>query len=464
MWNRKSMRMTGATASCLLLLASVVVLSIYIPPASASTPQLSPTSGPTSWAYGGSVSRTASGTGPNGSFAAHYFFAWKVIFTMTNTSTTTFQLEAQRTVAGVLYAAGTLGTTNANLTVTGWALETGFANFTTAGTVTVLGPNGTTVPAVAMVNENAWASDNLTETFVANWIGLGGLQKSGNLYASIAASANAQVSLQPSLGMFPLQPYTGEVWTSFSNFSASGEYTVAWHVFGQAPWGTATNTGAVGPVSVQGTGTVILVGTDYGTIVFGNDTTAVIGIAMSGTGFSFENHEGIILVPTQSDLYNSGGSTASGQPSIPGNEMFSTDRVDVSLGSLNHGGIVAASSGYGSSSIFGSTPAASAGPANAQTGATATTGELQGTPMTVSEAQAWCLYDCQGAAAKPNGAVLVAVLVVAAVAVLALVGAVVVMTRRRVRPTQVVTQIPPYQQTPTYPTYQNQPRAPPPGA
>jgi hypothetical protein len=189
----------------------------------------------------------------------------------------------------------------------------------------------------------------------------------------------------------------------------------------------------------------------------------VIGIALSGPGFSFEDHEGMILIPTQSDLYNAGGTTASGQPAVPANQMFGTDRIDVSRGTIAHGGIVAASSSYGSSSIFGSTPTSSAVQANVHAQAAGTTADLQGAPMSVSAAQAWCLYNCQGAAAKPNGAAVVAVVVVAAAAVIAVVGIAMVLTRRRARPPQTAYQAPQTMQNPAYRTY-NLPPPPPPGA
>jgi hypothetical protein len=407
------------------------------------------------------VSGTASGTGTNGSYAEHYYFAWKVVFTQTNTSNTTFQLEAQRTVIGVLYAGGTYNAASANLTVMGWQLETGFANFTTTGTVTTV-PNGTSVPAVAMSNEHGWGSGNITEVFSASWIGIGGAQKTGYWYASVAASAMAQVSLQPALGLFPIAPYTGEMWNSMSSFNSSAEYTVAWHSYANTPWFSWSSTNTVGPVNLQGSGTVFLTGADYGTRVFGGVTAAVIGIALSGNGFSFSNHEGIILLPTQGNLFGSGGSTSSGAPSTPGTQAFGTSDIDVSLANANHGGIIAASSSYGSSSVWGSTSTASVGASSIQPKATSTTGTVQGYPMTVSAAQAWCLYNCP-AGAKPNGAAIVAVLVIATVAVIAIVGIALILTRHRARPAQVY-HMPPPPQTMGYQTYQNPPPPPPPRA
>ena len=448
------MRMSGVSLASLSLLTAVLVLSLAVPTASAA-PTATTAPGTTSWAYGGSVGDTVSAVGLNGSYSAHYYFAWKVIITETNTSSTTFQLEAQRTMAAAFYAEGALssGAAQANLTVTAWQIETGFANFTSTGTVTTIGPNSTSVPAVAMLDENAWGSGNITGILTATWTSLTG-SHSGEIYSSVAAQANAQITFQPGLGLFPLQPYPGESWTSSSAYSATGQYTVAWHIYGTAPWGTSSATGGGTPVSVQTSGNATLYGVDYGTITFGGDTAAVIGIAVSGNGFNFDDHEGILLLPSVGDLYG-GNISSTGATGMPGTATFGTDRIDVSLGSIHSGGIVAARSTYGSSSVFGNTPTSSSQGVSYAAGTTSPA-TIQGNPMPVSQAEQWCLVSCP-ASPNHNGALIVVVLVVAAVAVFAIVGLAMV-TGRKVRPHPVNNTT--YAQNPAAPGQQSYPGAP----
>ena len=412
--------------SFLSLLAAVVALSVSIPVASASPQQPSTTVNYTSWAYGGLVGRTVSATGPNGSYSAHFYFAWKVLFNLTTTSSTTFQIEVQRTMAAALYEDGKVSTASANLTILAWELDTGFANFTTAGSVwSSVSPD---TPALGLLNENAWSSGNITEVLSANWQTLSGPQK-GYLYASVAAQTTAQVSFLPALGLFPLSPTQGESWNSSSAFNANAMYSLGWHVYGHVPWGSVLSTSGGSPMSFQGSGVVALNGTDYGTITFGNDTAAVIGITVSSPTFSFDEHEGILLIPTQGNLFNSGTLNSSGVQGAPGSQVFSTERIDVSLAGAQHGGIVAASSRYGSSSVFGSTPANAALISNAMPATTGPTAVLQATPLSLADAQSWCLYNCPAQPSQNLGR-LGGILLLAIIAVVIAV-VVVVATRRR---------------------------------
>jgi hypothetical protein len=357
---------------------------------------------------------TVSASNPNGSYSVHFYFAWKVILTLTNTSSTTFQIEAQRTMAAALYAEGKVATASANLTVTAWDLETGFANFTTSGSVYESTPSAGLVPALAMVNENAWASSNITETLTANWNNAAGPQRA-YLYATIASDADMQVSFLPSLGLFPLNPTTGESWTSSSAFSADAQYGVGWHVFGTPPW-SFTYDGSGSPVSFQGSGELALNGTDYGTIPLGDINAAVIGLTITSPTFSFDDHDGILLIPTKCNLFNQGALNDSGVSGAPSSQVFSTERIDVNPESTQQGGIIAASSRYGSSSIFGSTPTSSAILSNAVPAATSPTAVLQANPISVSTAQSWCLYNCPGqnpgSTSKLGGILLLGILVV----------------------------------------------------
>jgi hypothetical protein len=418
-----SRRKTSVSFSFLLLLAAVVALSISIPVASAAPIQSPATSGSNSWAYGGQVGATVAGNGPNGSYAAHFHYGWKVIFTLANTSNTTFQLEVQRTMGAALYAAGSVGKYSANLTITAWEVETGFANFTTTGTVRLLSPNATTVPALAMMNEKAWSSGNITEILTVKWNGL----QEGYVYASVAAQASADLSFDTSLGLFPLSPYVGESWTSSSIFNLAASYGVGWHVYGYDPWGSYLSTGHGSPITYQGTGTIVLNGTENTTMSFNGVSAAVMEITLWSPSFSFEDHEGILLIPSEGDLFHSGSLSSSGVQGAPGSQVFGTDQIDVGLANTHREGVIAASSRYGSSSnLFGTTPSDTAMGINAEAvPSQAGTAVVQGYPIPVSEAQSWCFYNCPSQQTKgPGAAGIILVLVIAVVAVAIIVAAV----------------------------------------
>jgi hypothetical protein len=360
-----------------------------------------------------------SATGPNGSASAHYYYAWKVIFTLTNTSSTTYQLEVQRTVVGELYAAGATtlnGNAQVNLTDIAWQDETGFANLTSSGSVLTIGPNATLVPAVALVNENAWGSGNITAVLTASWTGASG-PASGEVYASLAASVNAYAMFATPLGLFPLQPYQGESWASSAAFTAGGEYAVSFHVYARVPWTSAVYSGTGSPIGVGGYGTVTVSGSDLMTYPFPNGETAnVILLTWTGTGWGFESHEGVLLIPTQGDLFNNGSVNASGAKDVPGTQNFGTSELDVG----SAGNIIASESQYASSSIFGNTPVSSARAQRVSDGSP-DVGTLQGLPMSVSAAESWCLVNCPGSPTKSGAGGVIAVLLIAVVAVVAIV-------------------------------------------
>src|SRR5579862_6055637 len=141
---------TGATA--VLLLSG---LGIAVPGGAAATP-IGSTG--TSWAYGATTNHSATWTNATGGYTGSIqaFFGWHVLLDQWNTSASTFEVEVQRTL-GLDYAvqycrpscANPSG--SANATFHAWEHETGFVNFTTAGTTYV---GGSTVTALAVVNSS----------------------------------------------------------------------------------------------------------------------------------------------------------------------------------------------------------------------------------------------------------------------------------------------------------------------
>src|SRR5580658_8547386 len=127
------------------------------PVASAASPN--PTAPPQQWAYAGTHWMNASTSTLRGQYQVSEFFGWTLVYTLTNTSNSTFELEAQRTM-GIHYDAMLCAPTCAhptatvNLSVHGEETETGFANFTTNASVD---ENGTTAPALGLLDTQSTA-------------------------------------------------------------------------------------------------------------------------------------------------------------------------------------------------------------------------------------------------------------------------------------------------------------------
>jgi hypothetical protein len=96
------------------------------------------------WAYGGSewanVSGSTNALNGSGTYTIHAFFGVQVVLRITNTSSTTFELSANRTMLGAVFAsycrpscASPVAT--GNLTLRAWEVSLASANFTTAGVV-----------------------------------------------------------------------------------------------------------------------------------------------------------------------------------------------------------------------------------------------------------------------------------------------------------------------------------------
>ena len=427
MGKNTSRRTSWATLNVLVVVGAVALLAAYLPvPANAAPVPSTAVTSAYGWAYGGNVSRTVTASGPNGSFAVHYFYGWKVIANLTNTSANTSQLEVQRWLVGVLFESGRTNGAALNLTVIGWQNETAFANLTSASAVTL--GNGTQVTALGLVNDHAWGAGNITEVLNATWTTATGAQDKGYIYASLAAQANVQLSFAPALGLFPLAPSPGETWNSSSNFTASGEYQVGWHIDAQVPWGTYTDTGKGSPIAVQASGTAQLTGADLGNISLSNGESAdVVVIAVGGNGFDFDHHEGLIFLPTAGDIYDSSNLSSSATTGTAATTNFGTDRIDV-----NHGRVVAALSTYSSSSVMGPSPTA-ATPATATLGPSTSVpvGTLQATPMTVPQAESWCLQNCPTTTHSTSGNALGGIILLGLIAVVAIVGVAAWSGRRR---------------------------------
>lgn len=414
---RNATRMGALAALGAALLVTLVVPALAGSASAAPVPMGSGGSAAQQWAYGGQDWVNVTAHLGNATYDEHAFFGWQVIFTATNTSATTVELEAQRTMAASLYAQYCQPNCSSpnvfgNLSVTGWEKDVGFANFTTQSSVTEM---GSAVPAVGIVNASATTSGNLSESLRLSVTGpMGSHSASGSL--SVAGHAAASVAFSPSLGLVPFNVSKGDTWNSSAPFAAHGSWALA-YAYQRSGFLGGNISGSGSPSgSVNASGNVSLNGEDLGNMTLRNGLTVpVIALEIQGP---FDDVDGVILVPHDSEIFSAGlHDWAHGEF---GSELVSTARLDVAVDAFHHVRVVAAASQYsGSDSSLSGSGGATAGMASPAASAPAG-GLVQAQPESVAQAQraSSCLVGgCGAGSAVGSGllGLLVIGLIVAAV-------------------------------------------------
>jgi len=380
------MRGIGRTIATLVTVAAALVALLIVPglasPASATSVALSGSSSQ-QWAYGAQKWANVTLNFGNSTYTAHAFFGWQVVFTATNTSTTTVMLEAQRTMVGSFYADlcapnCASPTARGNLSIVGWEKDAGFANVTTLGTVYV---NGSAVPAVGLLNASAQASGNISEKLTAV-LSTPALNGSASTSLFVAGAAHAEVAFSPSLGLVPQNLTPGRAWNSSSNFTASGGWTID-AAYAHTSFAGVTTNGSFHPTgTVQASGAVALRGYDAGTITLNNgETLPVIVLAWTGP---FDDVDGAILVPHDFDLF--GNNNHAWASESLGSQAVATANLDLAMDVHHHMRIAASATSFASDDTSLATQSVPAsGPAPAARPASATV--LQAQPESVDQAQ-----------------------------------------------------------------------------
>jgi hypothetical protein len=315
-------------------IALIVLLAVT--PITGSASAASPAAGPApstasdQWAYGANYSASGSWTNTTGGYTANLtaFFGWDTILTQTNGRNGSIALEAQRTTAldyWLTFCKPTcaLPSISGNVTFRAWQVEDGFANLTTAGSVTV---NGTQVPALALLNVTDRSQGNETATVTGIVHGLFNIH-TAMYYFSVNASSSVSVAFTPALGLVPnaLSPWLS--WNSSSDFVASGSWGADFSYL-HIPV-TGAQKYVYGPLSgsVARTGVVGLKGEDLGAVVLkGGLSTSAASITVQGP---FHIHEGFLVLPSQADIFGSSGSAWSG---------YQNDTAVASTATMNMGG------------------------------------------------------------------------------------------------------------------------------
>ncbi len=330
--------------------AVVAVVVLLACPAFAGSARGSPpvTGSPTqSWAFGAHVNTTFSGTGERSSYVYtfHAFFGWDTILTQTNTSATTFMLEAQRTVAADFFVTECRPTCtqpigNLSTAYRAWEVDTGFGNYTTAGAVYV---SGQPVPAYAMANGSFSVRANVTTSGNSTYRGTLGLLQ-GSFASSVRASASAAIAFTPALGLYPISPTVGEAWNASSAYASNGTWAWAFVVHQSKIDGAVFDYANHSSGSLLASGNVSLSGSDAGTLSLdGGLLTHAIALSTGG-GFPFHLGDGVFFLPQPTDVF--GDSGQAWQEPQPGNTSAATNAVNVAAGDRGHFSLFASATTY----------------------------------------------------------------------------------------------------------------------
>jgi hypothetical protein len=411
-----------AVAVALLMLAGTIAAA---PVGNTATPAGGALSA--QWAYDVQKNVTFNVTNNGTTYDVSGSLAYAVVFTQTNTSATTFQLEVQRTIGFALTA--TFSTTGVVATLSSQGVEniTGFANFTTTGTVYV---GGVAVPAIAVVDQSHTSTASLKQS---SSITLGRHTASGTLTATL--DSQGSTTFTPALGIVPVNVSVGETWNASTTIAHIGA------IQGTFAWTRTHFNGAVvtgnGSLSVNPTITApeTITGTDLGNVTLMNGLSGQ-AINLTTTG-PIQPRDGVLWTPAGADLFHNNKlwNPASGLLGI------GTDRLDWVPHFRAHFGLVGSQTGFSpspdgssvagqpmTSTVTATGTSPSAAPSSAE--------QLQAQPATVAQAQALsnCLTAGQGNCASGSSSsssplTTEVVVVVVGVAAVALLGAVLVARR-----------------------------------
>ncbi|MCI4324002.1 MAG: hypothetical protein L3K03_08345 [Thermoplasmata archaeon] len=426
---------TKTTKAIWTIPAVLAVMLFLLPGSVGATPVAATSSNVTQWAYGAQENVSFSIVSNSTTYTVNASFGYSVIFTQTNTSNSTFQLEIQRTL-GFAFVAKYTGTdalgqpVTANLQGTGLSSESGFGNFTNNGTVYV---NGSAVPALAIETTAHRATASLVESSVVN---VGRRTATAAFNASLTSQGHATFS--PALGLVPNTVTPGESWNASSTVSHVGAVTGAWSWSKTGLFGVTTTGG--GSLSANTTVTAIesVLGSDVGTTTLNNGITGDV-VVLSVVG-PLQPHDGVLWLPGQADLFSlqhpGYSNTASGVVDVL------TDKLDWVPHPHGHLGLDASATGFtpqpDASSVAGTSVSSGATAAVGTASAAPSGSEIQAQPETVPQAQnvANCLVSGKGncgstvTTSTPVGRAGGVVFAAAVIAVVAVLGMLLVSRRR----------------------------------
>jgi hypothetical protein len=424
----------GLAATVTLAVLAAMVVTAFAPvaqasaaPASASAPQ---------WAYGAQRWSNTSVNFSGGSFSARAYFAWHVVITETNTSATTREIEAVRTVGMtyfVQYCRPNCQSPNAtgNLSTRAYQQLTAFVNLTTNATVDEHGNgSGVATSALGLVNASDFGRAGLNESYAITRGGSTGAH--GDL--TVSRRAAIDLAFSPALGILPWNVTKGESWNASSNYSANGGWNDSYR-YSDSFGGSGRNASGSSSGQVGRTGTEQLYGRDLGNLTLHNGANITVILLAFGGPFAFG--DGLFLTTGDADLFGGGSAPWVGHAFALG--VSSLTAVDVRLDRGHHGAVFEADAG---SATMAST---SLGASNVQVGTGAPAGpasppgsaaSMQAEPESpaVAEAASACLINTCGGPASSGGATAYLGILLVAAAVSAVIIGVGLYAFRRTRP------------------------------
>lgn len=418
------------TKGRLAVLGMVALLGLAAVPLVSGAAGAAPVSGSAgaspaaSWAYGGESSG-------NGSFSAlgveivwNASFGLVAIFNATNTSSTTVELTAQRTMAITVTASAinANGSFHASYGLAALEVDNAYANLSRDANVTLA--NGTNVSALGLINASTHTTASLKESLTGSVSGA-----AFSAYLNASGSSHLTARFAPALGLFPLNLTGGSSWSSTAllNASSAWQYAYAWSHSG--PSGSASGNGSHAG-GWNSTALVTLYGHAFAVPFAFSDHVNRTEIALSVNG-PFELRDGFVLVPGAFDFFD-GAAKAYGNYTL-GSAAVSTDVIFVPAGHLHVESVSAAQATFGE-------PTLALGISGGTTGVVAASATPSATPASTVTAQpespsqarvqAACLqFGCSGS--SPSWAALIVLGLVAAAVVAGLAA---VLASRRKKP------------------------------
>jgi len=383
--------------------------------ASAASPSAALTSATTQWAYGGQGNSTGTIHLDASTITWNASFGWTVVFTATNTSTTTVQLEEQRTVGIDLTTTLSAPNVSASYTYHGTESDLAFVNLTDAATVYV---NGTPVPALGLTNESLHVNAAVAQSIL---VAAHGHSHSG--WLNVSGEAQGTVSFAPSLGLVPLNLSGVSMWNSSATSSPAASWNIS-YAWADLGWNGTTHSGSGSLVgNWTATGPVSLIGLKVAVVHPFSDHKVRTEIVLLVQG-PVDAYDGYILVPHAFDLFG-GASHPFDSDSLGSASVGSGQGETLYTSNGARGPVVSAAD-----SNFGATPGASSAMAQPTSGPSPAAGSnpgatVYGQPMTVAAAQAEaaCLTNGCSASGSAAPAALLGIAVIALV-VIAVVGTV----------------------------------------
>ncbi|MGA7923361.1 MAG: hypothetical protein WCA77_05240 [Thermoplasmata archaeon] len=440
MENRKRTWLVPSAVAAALLIGFLVV------PSTLGTAQAMPASSTAAstqmWAYGGQRWVNTTVELPHANYTSEAFVGWQVIYTSINTSSTTVELTAQRTLGVALtaeYCAPSCQnpTEQAHLLISGSEVDFASANLSTTGTVDV---NGSAAAAVALLNAASSSQAHLSEKLSISLTGINGTKTAtGSL--DVVGAANASVNFGASgLGLVPWTVMPGEQWNASAAFTSAGAWALN-YTWARVGFDGVSTSGTGSPNgSAIGSGVVDLQGTDLGNVTLSNGQS-VPRILLVITG-PFEDADGIILIPHAYDIFGTASQPYAG--ASLGGAIATTAEIDFSIDHIHHVvRIVAAATSYQSSDSSVAPTEVTGSPSLSSSAAPSAT-DVQAEPESVGQAQAasQCyVANCEVGTTSPStaapvadsGLLGIAIIGLIAVAVVGTVGLIGLQGRRRAR-------------------------------